>query len=478
MAGRKRAVVIGGVNLDVRARCPEDSYASRSDASGHIEYAIGGCAYNVAWNLAFNKALNAESPLDVCLMSALSERSLDGHALLAKIRALGFDYKSLGRTTISGGYIVHQPSLNPGATTKAITDCPADDVVIDHKRLGEEIAAADLVYTDTNLKSENLVKILKLCAEHHKTVVIGVVSDDKARRIVEAFAEAGQSEDAPTVVCMNALEAKTIGLGPPANEIDAVGLRKHIGCQTLLITRGDKTTLLACADQPKIEIPVADQYAPHPNGAGDAFAATVVWFLAKGAANWPLSANTFSQHVQQALVPIFKCPTTTPDADDFGIPEGIPWQTKLPVPLYLAGALGALLSLGVGYTQQSWRDGGLLALFLTLSSIAAALTGFLRWHWQADQDGGDPNVSPRDVRRQSQAVVLSTTGGLIAAILMLGTQSVWFVGVGGEFATQLSALFKEPTAPLFISVGIGAITGWNYRRFFPFLDREAKKETQ
>jgi hypothetical protein len=119
-----------------------------------------------------------------------------------------------------------------------------------------------------------------------------------------------------------------------------------------------------------------------------------------------------------------------------------------------------------------------VALFLALSSISAALTGFLRWHWQADQEGGDPNISPLDVRRQSQAVVLSTTGGLIAAILMLGTQSVWFVGVGGQLVTQLSALFEQPTTPLFISVGIGAITGWNYRRFFPFLDREAKKETQ
>ena len=299
MASHKRAVVIGGVNLDVRASCSKESYDTRSDASGHIAYAIGGCAYNVAWNLAFNNALSAESPLNVCLMSALNERSLDGQALLAKIRAVGLDYKSLGRTTVSGGYIVHQPSPNTSAPSKAITECPADAVVIDEKRLGEEIDAADVVYTDTNIKAENLVKILRLCAEGHKIVVIGVVSDDKAQRIVEAFAEAGLSDDVPTVVCMNALEAKTIQLGPLVDEIDVVALRKHIGCQTLLITRGDRSTLLACGDQPKIEIPVANQIAHHPNGAGDAFAATVVWFLGKGSTDWAVNANTFSQHVQQ-----------------------------------------------------------------------------------------------------------------------------------------------------------------------------------
>lgn len=186
MGTLKKALVIGGVNLDVKAQCGASVYARRLDSPEDIEYSIGGCAYKVAWNLSSNQALTDEPALTVTLLSALDEDSLDGFALLNKIASSDFSYKSLGRTMVSGGYVVHKQT-DPGST-KAITQHVPSSASLSMTP-GSRLKL-QMLTSSTPILTYRLMCFPRLFPSvlyRLNPLVIGVASDDKAARVSEAI---------------------------------------------------------------------------------------------------------------------------------------------------------------------------------------------------------------------------------------------------------------------------------------------------
>jgi pseudouridine kinase len=171
------AVVIGGANVDVKARSAAAIVAGTSNP-GHVVRSPGGVGRNVAENLARLGTLTH-------LVAAVGSDPL-GDELLAATESAGVDVRFVRRVPgRTGTYVAVLDAV--GELTVAVSDMAATEALTasDVGAASGAIAAAGLVVLDGNLPRAALVAGWDLAVEAGLPVVIDPVSVPKAAALAD-----------------------------------------------------------------------------------------------------------------------------------------------------------------------------------------------------------------------------------------------------------------------------------------------------
>jgi pseudouridine kinase len=171
------AVVIGGANMDVKARSTRPVVAGTSNP-GRVVRSPGGVGRNVAENLARLGTVTQ-------LVAAVGDDPL-GHELLAATDAAGVDVTLVRRVPGPTGTYVAVLDAD-GELTVAVSDMAATEALgaADVRAAGDAIAAAGLVVLDGNLTRDALTAGWDLAVEAGVPVVIDPVSVPKAAAVAD-----------------------------------------------------------------------------------------------------------------------------------------------------------------------------------------------------------------------------------------------------------------------------------------------------
>ena len=250
---RPHVVVIGGANVDVKARSTARAVPATSNP-GTTSLSAGGVGRNVAENLA---RLGAS----VHLVAAVGRDQL-GDQLLADTDAAGVEIGAVVRTDRpTGTYTAVLDS--DGELVTAVADMGATDLLgtEDVRRVSPLVAAADLLVLDGNLSVAALQAALELAADAHVPVALDPVSVPKARRLRELI------DRALPLFLVTPNAAELDALGGDVDHLHARGV-EHVWVR--LGSAGSRLSTRNAGAQPlsPVPAPVADV-----TGAGDAMLA-------------------------------------------------------------------------------------------------------------------------------------------------------------------------------------------------------------
>lgn len=172
-----RVVVVGGMNVDLKARSAA-AVVSGTSNPGAVVRSAGGVGRNVAENLA-----RLGTP--VVLVSAVGTDP-DGDWLLGETAVAGVGIDAVVRT--AGGTGTYVAVLDPDG--ELVVAVAAMDVVAEIPVPPESlVAGADLVVLDGNLPVATAAATLDLAAAHGVRVVVEPVSVPKAARLAPLLDE-------------------------------------------------------------------------------------------------------------------------------------------------------------------------------------------------------------------------------------------------------------------------------------------------
>ena len=171
------AVVIGGANMDIKARSARPVVAGTSNP-GHVVRSPGGVGRNVAENLA-----RLGTP--TVLVAAVGSDAL-GDELVAATSAAGVDVTLVRRVTAPTGTYVAVLD-DAGELAVAVSDMAATESLTadDVRAAGAVIARSGLVVLDGNLPRDALLTGWDLAAGAGVPVVIDPVSVPKAAALAD-----------------------------------------------------------------------------------------------------------------------------------------------------------------------------------------------------------------------------------------------------------------------------------------------------
>ncbi len=241
-------VVVGGANVDVKARTAAPLVAATSNP-GTVVRTPGGVGRNVAENLA---RLGSR----VALVSTVGNDP-DGDWLLQETALAGVDVEPVLRGGRTGRYVAvldHGGDLAVGVADMAATDSLLPEVLDD-----DLLGSAALVVVDGNVPPTTIDAVLVLGASAGVRVVIDPVSVAKARRIAPLL-----RPERP-VFAITPNEAELAALGSVA------GLHRR-GVEVVWVRRGPAGSSLSTADElVELEAPLVEPV--DVTGAGDAMLA-------------------------------------------------------------------------------------------------------------------------------------------------------------------------------------------------------------
>ncbi|PTA67117.1 PfkB family carbohydrate kinase [Deinococcus arcticus] len=304
--GPGRVVVVGGANVDVKARTLAPVVPGTSNP-GAAAQAPGGVARNVAENLA-------RLGVAVSLIAAVGRDSL-GDWLLRETEAAGVDVRAVLRApgVATGTYTA---VLDPGgelvvavaamAATEALT--PAEM----QARRGV-LRGAAWVVADGNLPPPTLSHLLTLAHDAGVPVVFEPVSVPKAARLRPLLASGlAPHTVTPNVAELGALLGRALPDEPGALHAAAAELQAQ-GVAVVWVRRGERGSLLA-TPQGTWELPALPAQVRDVTGAGDAMLAA---FLAALLSGRPPQEAARAGHAAAALTvesEFAVSPTLTPAA--------------------------------------------------------------------------------------------------------------------------------------------------------------------
>jgi pseudouridine kinase len=260
-------VVIGAACLDVKARLRGDTLAGTSNP-GDVRLSIGGCARNIAENLA-------RLGTNTVLLSAVCEDDF-GQTIIRHTARAGVNTQYVLRSCEerSAAYIAllgSQGQLLVGVDDTLATTALTPDYIADHATL---LSAARMVVLDANVPVDSAKQILAICADAGVPVALDPAAYGPAQRyrdLVGSF----------TLVVLNEIEAQAITDVTILSEAQAIQSAKQLvsmGVEIAIITRAEAGLVYATGDMngnvPAVVVEVVD-----PTGAGDALAATVIYSL-------------------------------------------------------------------------------------------------------------------------------------------------------------------------------------------------------
>lgn len=272
--GPGRVVVVGGANVDVKARTIQTAVPGTSNP-GVSAQAPGGVARNVAENLA-------RLGVPVSLVSVVGRDGL-GDWLLRETEAAGVDVRP----------VLRAPDVSTGTYT-AVLDASGELLVAVAAMAAVEaltpaalqerrgvLRGAAWVVADGNLPEGSLAHLLSLAAEAGAAVVFEPVSVPKAARLRPALA-AGLVPQVvtPNVPELGALLGRDVPDEPGALRAAAAELHAQ-GVRLVWVRRGAAGSLLSGPDG-VTELPALPAVVRDVTGAGDAMLAAFLAALASG----------------------------------------------------------------------------------------------------------------------------------------------------------------------------------------------------
>ena len=260
-------VVVGAACLDIKGRLHGISVANTSNP-GVVRLSIGGCARNIAENLARLGATTA-------LVSAVCRDDF-GRAIIRQTERAGVnvDYVLGACEHHSAAYIAlldAHGQLVLGVDDTGAINAITPDVIEAHADL---LTSARIVMIDANLPLESAAVLLQLCRAAQVPVGFDPVAYGRA---LHYRSHVGQF----SLVRPNAVEAHAL-TGMPVETIDqAIQAAKRfvsLGVEVAIITLANAGVAYATSDAnghvPALAVDVVD-----PTGASDALTATVIYAL-------------------------------------------------------------------------------------------------------------------------------------------------------------------------------------------------------
>lgn len=274
-------VVIGGANVDIRARSAAPAVPATSNP-GTTYLRAGGVARNVAENLA-----RLGTP--VSLVAAVGDDPL-GDLVLAATDEAGVDVTAVLRVTHGTGTYTAILDAD-GELVSAVADMAATDGLTpdDVRRQADLVTSAALLVLDGNLAPATLAAALELAVPNGVRVVLDPVSVPKAARLAPVLTEVGA----------------LFTLTPTETELAALG-DIGSGVEHLWVRRGPAGSTLDDVPLPVVPGPVVDV-----TGAGDAMLAAYCHRILTG--RTPVEAARFA-HGAAALT-VASPHTVRPDLD-------------------------------------------------------------------------------------------------------------------------------------------------------------------
>jgi pseudouridine kinase len=260
-------VVVGAACLDVKGRLGGDIVAGTSNA-GDVRVSVGGCARNVAENLA-----RLGTP--TALLSVVCQDDF-GRTIVHQTEQAGVntDHMLISCDQHSAAYMALLSS--GGALLLAVDDMAAasaitPEYIADHAELFE---AARLVVIDANVPIETAETLLAICGAAGVPVALEPVAYAPAlrfRSLAGAF----------YLMTPNGVEAQALTGMPVSDAAQGALAAKQLiamGVKIAIITLADLGLAYATAEAsgyvPAIQVEIVD-----PTGAGDALTAAVVYAL-------------------------------------------------------------------------------------------------------------------------------------------------------------------------------------------------------
>jgi pseudouridine kinase len=260
-------VVVGAACLDVKGRLRGEIVAGTSNA-GTVRISVGGCARNVAENLA-------RLGLSTTLLSVVCEDDF-GRAIVEQTERAGVDtaHMLISCERRSAAYMAllgAQGDLLLGLDDTEAIVALTPEFIADHAQL---LSAARMAVIDASLPRPTAEALLAICRAAQVPVALDPVAYAPALRyrdLIGAF----------YLVAPNAVEAQAL-TGMPVTDVAQGSLAaKHLigaGVKVAIITLAHIGLVYATADLsghvPAISVEVVD-----PTGAGDALTAAVVYAL-------------------------------------------------------------------------------------------------------------------------------------------------------------------------------------------------------
>lgn len=260
-------VVVGAACLDIKGRLTKGLLANTSNP-GLVRLSVGGCARNIAENLA---RLGARTSL----ISAVCEDDF-GRVVLHATESAGVntDHVLVSCQQHSAAYIALLDAN--GQLLAGIDDMQAVEVITPEviRDAAPLFANAHIVMIDANLPLDSATVLLDICEAAKVPVGIDPVAYAPALRYRELIGRF-------SLVTPNAVEAHAL-TGVTVNTIDqAIRAAKQLivlGLDAAIITMADSGVVYATADAsghiPALAVEVID-----PTGASDALTAAVIYAL-------------------------------------------------------------------------------------------------------------------------------------------------------------------------------------------------------
>ena len=259
---KKRAVVIGGANMDISGT-PSGELRLRDSNPGAVSVTPGGVGRNIAHDLRL-------FGMEVSLVTALGG-DIYGTALQGSCAGLGIDLGMARVLPDRRSSVYLYITDESGDMLTAVNDMSITEELTPEylAPLMERINDFDAVVIDANLTEETIAFLAKNCTA---PLYADAVSAAKAKRLLPALSKLRAFKP-------NALEAQTLtGESDPvkaAEKLLAMGVSQvfvSLGAEGLVAAESGKTLRLPCE---KVRV-------VNCNGAGDAAAAAIVCGCTRG----------------------------------------------------------------------------------------------------------------------------------------------------------------------------------------------------
>lgn len=253
----KRAIVIGGVNMDIGGS-PVNKLIMRDSNPGIITARPGGVGRNIAHDMSL-------LGLEVSLIAAIGD-DVYGHGILTSCAELGLDL-SLARVlpdmrTSTYLYVTDETGdMELAISDMEIVKCITPDYVARHI---EAVNSFDAVVLDANLEAETIEYVAAHCTA---PIYADPVSTAKALRFLPVL-------DKLTALKPNIYEAERL-TGEIDPERAARKLVEH-GVKRVFISLGEEG-ILAADENELLKLPREYVTVVNTTGAGDAATAAIVW---------------------------------------------------------------------------------------------------------------------------------------------------------------------------------------------------------
>lgn len=286
-----RAVVIGGVNVDMLAK-PTGPLVVSASNPGRVRIGPGGAGRNVAENLA-------RLGISTVLIAAASDEPMTDHALL-QTEAAGVDVSGVVRVQGVGNYYV---AVDAGDGQYAVSDMSAAEALIpgDLDARASLIQGADVVVIDANLHPSAIARAAELTRP--SPLCLLPVSPAKAPRVRGVMKQA-------RMIVAGAPDAEALIGSHIHGDGEAMEAARRLAASrdvAVIITLGQRGLVWLEPDGPRYydALPTA---VVDPTGAGDAVAAVVVYAHLRGvpsavAARLALAAAAMTLAVEGATHP-------------------------------------------------------------------------------------------------------------------------------------------------------------------------------